>query len=111
MRVNNPRLFAFQHPELIGYATFYSHQKITPGTIVEVFDGSKSAPAVGWFVRPLLTASSVITVMPRNGWPVHCEGGIHYVWPCKLVAELALVIFFAIAAHVLRKRNKAAGQH
>jgi hypothetical protein len=46
------------------------------------------------FVRPLLTVSSVIAVMPacmltvpnpgsRNGWPVHCDGGIHYVWPFK----------------------------
>jgi hypothetical protein len=69
-----------------------------------------------------LTASSVIAVMPacmlmvpnpgsRNEWPAHCDGGIHYVWPCKLGAELALVIVFAIAALIPRKQNKAAKQH
>src|SRR5260370_39414411 len=84
------------------------------------------------FVRPLLTASSVITVMQacmlmvpnpgsRNEWPAHCDGGIHYlwpfkfgihcVWPCKLGAELAIVIVFAIAAHIPRKQNKAAKLH
>src|SRR5260370_35038036 len=74
------------------------------------------------FVKPLLTASSVIAVMPacmlmspnpgsRNEWPAHCDGGIHYVWPFKLGAELALVIVFAIAAHIPRKQNKAAKQH
>ena len=46
------------------------------------------------FVRSLLTASSVIAVMPacmltvpnpgsRSEWPAHCDRGIHYVWPCK----------------------------
>jgi hypothetical protein len=47
----------------------------------------------------------------RNEWPPHCDGGIHYVWPCKLGAELALVIVFAIAAYIPRKQNKAAKQH
>src|SRR5437899_5088533 len=74
------------------------------------------------FVRPLLTASSVIAVMPacmltvpnpgaRNEWPAHCDGGIHYKWPFKFGAELALVIVLAIAAHIPRKQNKAAKQH
>src|SRR5262249_10990600 len=83
---------------------------------------NQRGPAVVGLSGLLLTASSVITVMPacmltvpnpgsRSEWPTHCEGGIHYVWPCKLGAELALVIFFVIAAHVLRKWNKAARQH
>jgi len=74
------------------------------------------------FVKPLLTASSVIAVMPacmltvpnpsaRNEWPAHCYGGIHYIWPFKFGAELALVIVLAIAAHIPRKQNKAARQH
>ncbi|PYI95720.1 MAG: hypothetical protein DME98_15515 [Verrucomicrobia bacterium] len=74
------------------------------------------------FVRPLLTASSVIAVMPacmlmvpnpgtRNEWPAHCDEGTHYVWPFKFGAQLALVIVFAIAAHIPRKQNKAAKQH
>ena len=74
------------------------------------------------FVRAVLTASSVIAVMPacmltvpnpgsRNEWPAHCDGGIHYVWPCKFGAELALVVVFAIAAHIPCKQNKAAKQH
>src|SRR5947207_15319951 len=57
------------------------------------------------FARPFLTASSVIAVMParmltvpnpgaRNEWPAHCDGGIHYIWPFKFGAELALVIRF-----------------
>ena len=74
------------------------------------------------FVRRLLTASSVIAVMPacmltlpnpssRNEWPAHCEGGIHYVWPRNWGAELVLVIVFAIAAHILQKQTKAAKQY
>ena len=74
------------------------------------------------FVRRLLTASSVIVVMPacmltlpnpssRNEWPAHCEGGIHYVWPRNWGAELVLVIVFAIAAHILQKQTKAAKQY
>ena len=47
----------------------------------------------------------------RSEWPAHCARGIHYVWPCKLGAELALVIVFAIVAHIPRKQNKAAKQH
>jgi hypothetical protein len=69
-----------------------------------------------------LTASSVIAVMPactltmpnpgsRNEWPPHCDVGIHCVWPCKLGAELALVIVFAIAAQIPHKQNKAAKQY
>src|SRR5262245_52859929 len=68
------------------------------------------------------TASSVIAVMPacmlavpkpgsRNRWPVHCEGGIHYVWPFKFERKPAFVIVWAIAAHISRKQNKAAKQH
>jgi hypothetical protein len=74
------------------------------------------------FVRRLLTASSVIAVMPacmltlpnpssRNEWPAHCEGGIHYVWPRNWGADLVLVIVFAIAAHILQKQTKAAKQY
>jgi len=74
------------------------------------------------FVRPLLTASSVIAVMPacmltvpnpgsRSEWPAHCDRGIHYVWPCKFGAELALVVVSTIAAHIPRKQNEAAKQH
>ena len=74
------------------------------------------------FVRPLLTASSVIAVMPacmlmlpnprsRNEWPAHCDGGIHYVWPFKFGTELAPIIVFAITDHIPRKQNKAAKQH
>ena len=77
------------------------------------------------FVRLLLTASSVIAVMPacvltvpnpgsRSDWPAHCDGGIHYVWPCKLGAEgsaLVLVVVFAVAAHISHKQNKATKQH
>ena len=73
-------------------------------------------------VSPLLTACSVIPVMPacmlmepnpcrRNEWPVHCDEGIHYVWPFKLGAGLAVVIAFAITAHIPRKQNKAEQQH
>ena len=73
-------------------------------------------------VSPLLTARSVISVMPacmlmepnpcrRNEWPVHCDEGIHYVWPLKLGAGLAVVIAFAITAHIPRKQNKAEQQH
>ena len=47
----------------------------------------------------------------RNEWPAHCDGGIHYIWPFKFGAELALVIVLAIAAHIPRKQNKAAKQH
>src|SRR5262245_27553879 len=72
------------------------------------------------FVTPLLTASSVIAVMPacmltvpnpssRSERPAHCDGGIHYVWPCKLEA-LVLVMVFAIAAHIPHKQNKATEQ-
>jgi hypothetical protein len=74
------------------------------------------------FVTPLLTASAVIAVMPvcmlmvpnpgrRNEWPVHCDGGIHYIWPFNLGAGVAVVIAFAIAADIPRKQNKAAQQH
>jgi len=74
------------------------------------------------FVRPLLTASSVIAVMPacmltapnpssRSEWPAHCDGGIHYVWPRKLGAELVFVFVFAIAAHIPRKQKTAPKQH
>ena len=73
-------------------------------------------------VSPLLTASAVIPVMPacmlmepnpccRNEWPVHCDEGIHYVWPFKLGAGLAVIIAFAITAHIPRKQNKAEQQH
>ena len=52
-------------------------------------------------VSPLLTASSIIPVMPacmlmepnpccRNEWPVHCDEGIHYVWPFKLEGGIAV---------------------
>ena len=47
----------------------------------------------------------------RNEWPAHCDGGIHYVWPCKFGAELAIVVGFAVAAHIPRKQNKAAKLH
>jgi hypothetical protein len=74
------------------------------------------------FVRPFLTASSVIAVMPacmltvpnpcaRSEWPAHCDGEIHYVWPFKFGAGLAFVIILAIAAHIPRKQNKAVKQH
>jgi hypothetical protein len=74
------------------------------------------------FVRPLLTASSVIAVMPvsmqmvpnpgcRNEWPVHCDGGIHYVRPFNFGAWLAVVMDFAIAPHIPRKKKKPAEQH
>jgi hypothetical protein len=74
------------------------------------------------FVRPLLTASSVIAVMPacmltvpnpgsRSEWPAHCDRGIHYVWPCKFGVELLLVVVSTIAAHIPRKQNEAAKQH
>src|SRR4029453_9314334 len=73
-------------------------------------------------VSPLLTASAVIPVMPacmlmepnpccRNEWPVHCDEGIHSVWPFKLGAGLAVVIAFAITGHIPRKQNKAEQQH
>lgn len=72
------------------------------------------------FVRPLLTASSVIAVMPacmlmvpnpgsRSEWPAHCDRGIHYVWPCKF--GVVRVVVSTIAAHILRKQNEAAKQH
>jgi hypothetical protein len=87
-----------------------------------------TAPAPTGFARICrsaegnLTASSVIAVMPactltmpnpgsRNEWPPHCDVGIHCVWPCKLGAELALVIVFAIAAQIPHKQNKAAKQY
>ncbi len=74
------------------------------------------------FVRPLLTASSVIAVMPacmlmvpnprsRNEWPAHCDGEIHYVWPFKFGTELVPIIVFAITDHIPRKQNKASKQH
>jgi hypothetical protein len=47
----------------------------------------------------------------RNEWPVHCDGGIHYVWPFNLWGEIAVVIAFAIAANIPRKHIKAAQQH
>jgi len=47
----------------------------------------------------------------RNQWPVHCDGGIHYVWPFNIGAWLAVVIAFAIAAQMPGKQNKAAQQH
>ena len=73
-------------------------------------------------VRLLLTASSVIPVMPacmltvpnpgsRNEWPSHCDGGIHYVWPCNFGPDPAIVIVLALAAHLPRKQNKAAKQY
>jgi hypothetical protein len=72
------------------------------------------------FVRSLLTASSVIAVMPacmlmvpnpgsRSEWPAHCDRGIHYVWPCKF--GVVRVVVSTIAAHILRKQNEAAKQH
>jgi hypothetical protein len=74
------------------------------------------------FVRPLLTTSSVIPVMPvpmlmvpnpgcRNEWPVHCDGGIDCVRPFNFGAWLAVVMAFAIAPHIPRKNKKAAEQH
>jgi hypothetical protein len=73
-------------------------------------------------VRPLLTASSVIPVMPecmlmvpnpgsQNEWPVHCDRGIHCVWPFNLGAGLAIVVVFPITAHIPRRQNKPAKQH
>jgi len=47
----------------------------------------------------------------RNEWPAHWDGGIHYIWPFKFGVELVLVIVLAIAAHILRKQNKAAKQY
>jgi len=47
----------------------------------------------------------------RNGWPVHCDGGIHYVWPFKFEVELVNVIVWAIATHSPCKYNRAARQH
>jgi hypothetical protein len=74
------------------------------------------------FVRPLLTASSVIAVMPvsmqmvpnpgcRDEWPVHSDGGIHDVRPFNFGAWLAVVMAFAIAPHIPRKKKKPAEQH
>jgi hypothetical protein len=74
------------------------------------------------FVRSLLTASSVIPVMPvsmlmvpnpgcRNEWPVHCDGGIHYVRPFNFGAWLAVVMAFATAPHIPHKKKKPAVQH
>jgi hypothetical protein len=69
-----------------------------------------------------LAASSVIAVMPArmlmvpnpgspSDWPVHCGGGIHYVWPFKMGRdEIVLVFACAITAHIARKQNKAAKQ-
>ena len=81
-----------------------------------------TGPEGNRFVRPLLTASSVIAVMPacmltvpspgaRNEWPVYCVGGIHYVWPFRFGEEVALVMVFALTAHIPRKQNKAAKLH
>ena len=50
----------------------------------------------------------------RSEWLLHCDGGIHYVWPCKYEAKgaaLVLVVVFAIAAHISRKQNEAAKHH
>jgi len=69
--------------------------------------------------RPLLTASSVIPVMPvcmlmlpnpgsRNEWPLHCDGGIHHVRPVKFGAEIGVVIICMIAPHIPRKNKKPA---
>ncbi len=58
------------------------------------------------FVRPLLTAPNPSS---RSEWPAHCDGGIHYVWPRKLGAELVFVFVFAIAAHIPRKQKTEIG--
>ena len=47
----------------------------------------------------------------RNGWPVHCDGGIHYVRPFNLGRWLAVVMAFAITPHIPRKKKEAAEQH
>jgi len=47
----------------------------------------------------------------RNEWPVHCEGGIHHVWPFKFETEPVNVIVWSIASHMPRKYNNAAKQH
>jgi hypothetical protein len=86
------------------------------------FEFRKRGSGGNRFVRPLLTASSVIAVMPAcmlmfpnpgspNEWPVYCVGGIHYVWPFKFGEEVALVMVLALTAHIPRKQNKAAKQH
>ena len=72
--------------------------------------------------RSLLTSSSVIPVMPvcmvmvpnpggRNGRPVHCDGGIHYVWPFNFGRWLAVVMAFAITPHIPRKKKEPTEQH
>ena len=80
---------------------------------------------VEWYHSRRLTASSVVAMMPacmlmvpnpgsRNRWPVHCDRGIHLVWPFKLGAELGLVIVSVSAiadAHIPRNQNRAAKQH
>ena len=71
------------------------------------------------FARPLLTASSVIPVMPvcmltvpnprcRNEPPVHYDVGIHYIWPFNFGARLAVVRAFTVAPHIPRKKKKPA---
>src|SRR5262249_5876117 len=78
--------------------------------------------AASIFVRRVLTASSVIAVMPacmlavpnpgsRNEWSVHCEEGIHHVRPFKFQRTLVNVVVWTIAAHVSRNKNEAAKQH
>ena len=42
---------------------------------------------------------------------MHCDGGIHYVWPCNLGKGVAVVVAFAIAPHIPHKKKKPAEQH
>src|SRR5438128_4890639 len=89
----------------VGYAKFYSRSH---DAVIRVYapEGSRrlgsgdsarqkdcfALSGGNRFVRPLLTASSVIAVMPacmltvpnpgsRSEWPAHCDRGIRYVWP------------------------------
>ncbi len=42
---------------------------------------------------------------------MYCVGGIHYMGPFRFGEEVALVMVFALTAHIPRKQNKAAKQH
>jgi hypothetical protein len=117
----------------IGYAKFYSRSHLAVIRRLRVRGKPNCRRLGSWdtarkkdcfafsggnrFVRRLLTASSVIAVMPacmltlpnpssRNEWPAHCEGGIHYVWPRNWGRSLSVLSFLLLRPTFCRNRPK-----